>query len=248
MILLLGNSDDVLVRSVEGLLGSRGLPAQTVSESDLFSNVPFAFEQRGPTFGGSLWLDGHETQLDDVSGVLVRLPRVWSPPPDFDLQDQVFIYHECGAAWYALIAGLGCPAVNRPALCGWVQDLTYPETLACGLAKRLALPVAAPPAAAPGMGRTVPTRPPSAAHSISFYVVDGELIPRSADDKALADALALSTVGEWQQENGLRFCRLDFELHGRVLKLAQVEGYPLLEEEPSDVVERVATAITEVLA
>lgn len=248
MILLFGSSDDVLVGAVSRLLNDRGSRSQNVTEPDLFSTVPFAFEQRGQEFSGTMWLNGRAICLNDVSGVLVRLPRTWSPPPEFDLQDQVFIYHESAAAWFALIAGLRCPMFNRPALSSWVQDLTYPETLAHRLAERLALSVVGQSPPAQEVGRLVPTGSPAFSHSTSFFAVDGELIPRLADDKALATRLARMALGEWQQENDLRFCRLDFERYDHTLKLAKVETYPLLDEEPAGVVEQVAAAITEALA
>lgn len=248
MVLLLGNSDDALVNAVLHILNARGVPVQQISEPELFASAPFAFEQRARTFTASLHLNNLETQLQDLSGVLVRLPRSWSPPPDFDLQDQVFIYHESNAAWFALISGLRCSMVNRPSLAWWVHDLTYPETITQQLATRLALSLAASPLPPAGLGRLFPTRPPVSPHSASFYAVDGALIPCSADHLPFAPQIPASRLEAWQKENGLRFCRLDFVCDNHVPKLTSVDVYPLLDDEPASVVDKVALAITEVLS
>lgn len=248
MILLLGDFDDVLLNTVSRLLVSRGQAVKSISDAELFSKVPFAFEQCGEKFDGSILLDGQEIQLDDLLGVLIRLSRKWWPPSDFDLQDQVFIYHENGASWFALLKGLRCPAVNRPALATWVRDLTYPETLARSLAQKLAVGLGDQSASATSFACTFPTAPPEHSSSTSFYAVDGRLILRSLGTEALADRLEGQALREWQQENGISLCRLDFECKKDVSKLARVETYPLLDQEPAAVVEQVASAITEVLA
>lgn len=248
MILLLGDSNDVLLNSVSRLLLNRKQKVRRISDLELYSKVPFAFEQCGKTFGGSILVDGQEIQLDGLSGVLLRLSRKWSPPPDFDLQDQVFIYHENGASWFALLTGLQCPTVNRPALATWVQDLTYPETLACSLAQKLAVPVSDQSASATNFACTFPTAPTERGSLTSFYAVDGKLIPRSSGTAALADTLSGQALREWQKEKGISFCRLDFESQDCAFKLARVEPHPVLDQEPSSVVEQVASAITEILA
>jgi len=248
VILLLGDFDDVLLNTVSRLFVSRGQAVKSISDAELFSKVPFAFEQCGEKFSGSILLDGQEIQLDDLSGVLIRLSRRWSPPPDFDLQDQVFIYHENGASWFALLKGLRCPAVNRPALATWVQDLTYPETVARSLARALEVGLSDQFASAASFACTFPTAPPEQSSSTSFYAVQGKLIPRSGGMETLADRLEGQALREWQQEQGISLCRLDFECEKDVPKLARVETHPLLNHEPAAVVEQVASAITEVLA
>jgi hypothetical protein len=164
------------------------------------------------------------------------------------MQDQVFIYHENGASWFALLKGLQCPAVNRPALATWVQDLTYPETLARSLAQELSVAVSDQFRSATSFSCTFPTAPPEHSSSISFYAVGGELIPRSSCRERLADGLERQALRKWQQETGISLCRLDFEWEKDVLRLTRVETHPLLDQEPAAVVDEVASRITEVWA
>ena len=248
MILLLGDFDDVLVSTVSRLLVSRGQAVKSVSDAELFSRVPFAFEQCGEKFGGSILLDGREIKLEDLSAVLIRLSRKWSPPPDFDLQDQVFIYHESGASWFALLTGLHCAMVNRPALATWVLDLTYPERLTRSLAQKLAVAPSDQFASGTSFACTYAPAPPEHSSSTSFYAVSGKAIARSPASEALAVRINGEALREWQQEKGISLCRLDFECEQDILRLARVETHPLLDHEPAAVVERVATAVTEVLA
>lgn len=248
MILILGHPDDALIREVSLRFAGGGVPMLCLGEPELFAGIPFAFEQSRIKSSGSLRVNGRTIQLGDVSGVLMRLPRMWWPSEDFDLQDQMFVYHECSAAWFALLNSLDCPVVNRFNLAWWLNDITYPDTLAHELSGRLHMPARIDPPADPLPPRILPTQP-DPAHS-SAYVAGQALIPRNDRDRVACDWLQqyMPALARWQQASGAQLCRLDFERESSDFFLKHVEIFPLLDDEPAALVSRITDATVEMLA
>jgi hypothetical protein len=247
MLLVLGHPDDSLIREVCRRLTGDGIPMHCLDEPELFSDVSFAFEQNGTRSGGYLRVDGTTIRLNELSGVLVRLPRLWWPSNDLDLQDQTFVYHESSAAWFALLASLGCRVVNRFDLAWWLNDVTYPDALVHDLGQKLDVHTRTNPLASTLPGRILPKRPEPSCSSV--YVAGGDLIPRSPEDGEVAKHLAAasSALASWQRESGAQLCRLDFERQGDDFCLQHIEVFPLLEEEPAVLVDQIAAATVEML-
>jgi hypothetical protein len=248
MILVLGHSDDSLIREVRSQLTGDRRPMLCLSEHELFSNISFAFEQSGTRSGGYLRIDGMRIRLNELSSVLVRLPRFWWPPDELDLQDQMFVYHETSAAWFALIASLGCPVVNRVDLAWWLSDITYPDALVHDLGRKLDVHTRAAPLAEMLPARILPKMPNPSCSSV--YVAGRAVIPREAMDRKTGDWLGqhLPALASWQRESGVELCRLDFDREGDDFCLQHVEIFPLLDEEPTDLVDQIAGATVEMLA
>jgi len=248
MILLLGHCDDALIREVSLRLCVGGPSMVCLGEPELFSGTPFAFEQRRSGSSGYIRVGKTTIRLDEVSGVLLRLPRLWWPSADFDLQDQTFVYHECSAAWFALLASLGCPVINRFDLAWWLSDVTYPHALAHELGQRLGVPTRVEPPPDPLPPRILPAQPGEGCCSV--YVAGQALIPRQPSDAAASDWLAQHSFGlaRWQRESGTQLCRLDMERRGCDFFLQHVEIFPLLDTEPAALVNRITDATVEMLA
>jgi hypothetical protein len=248
MILVLGHPDDALTREVSRRLAGGGMPMLCRGEPELFSETSFAFEQSRSGSGGTLRVGDTTVHLNEVSGVLMRLPRLWWPSADFDLQDQTFVYHECSAAWFALLASLGCPVVNRFDLAWWLNDVTYPDALAHDLGQRLHMPTRIDPPPDPLPPRILPTMPGKAYSSV--YLAGQALLPREAGDQAARNWLQryLPGLAHWQRESGVHLCRLDFEAEGNSFFLKHIEIFPLLDEEPPALLDRITDATVEMLA
>jgi hypothetical protein len=249
MILILGSPTDILASDVNRRLSAEELPVYFACETALFTTVPFAFERSGRDLRGFLRLNGDEISLTELSGVLVRLPRTWWPSSGFDLQDQMFVYHETTAAWFSLLSSLACPVVNEFALGWWLQDSTYPELLRKRLAMRLELDTTACQPTTSYSGRLFPTLADASSDSINVYIVSEHAIPRSSQGKAIVDLLAQKTpaLTHWQDENGIMLCRLDFE-HKEKVRLKHVEVFPLLDNERADLVDQISAATVEILS
>lgn len=256
MLLVLGHPDDLLIQHVYRRALSDDTPIHCIDEPDLFSSVSFAFEQSGASSTGYLRIDetgsadATTLRLDQLSGVLLRLPRMWWPSTDLDLQDQMFVYHESSAAWFALLEGLECPVVNRFDLAWWLNDITYPATLVDDLGRKLNLHTTAAPPDSTLPPRIVP-KPPEPS-CLSVYLAGSTLIPRSPKDHAISNWLAqnLSTLTAWQHENGAQLSRLDFNHEATdptTYSLHHVELFPWLEDEPPALIDQIAAATVEML-
>jgi hypothetical protein len=248
MILVLGHPDDSLIEEVRARLTSRGTAVLCLSEDELFSSTPFAFEQTGTRSGGYLRVNGTDTYLSEFSSVFVRMPRLWWAPTELDLQDQMFVYHESSAAWFALLASLSCRVVNRFDLAWWLNDITYPDALVNDLARRLEVHSKTDPPPDLLPPRIVPKMPDPLGSSV--YVAGSAVIPREISDRMTADRVEqyLPALANWQQESGVQLCRLDFSCESEEFYLRHVEVFPFLHDEPTGLVEQIAGATVEMLA
>jgi hypothetical protein len=249
MILFLSHPNDCLAVEVQRRARAAALPVRSIDESTLFTAVPFALRRSGRAQEGFVQLESGETPLSHLSGVFVRLPRVWWPSSEFDLQDQTFVYHETTAAWYCLLTTLACPVINRFSLGWWLHDMTYPEMLRNQLARRIGLEtVAAAPGASPP-GRLYPLPASRSADAITVYAVGERLIPGSSRSSAVMPELARNAdaLRQWQREMGISLCRLDFESRD-TLRVKHVEVFPLLEGEAAELVDQITAATLELLS
>jgi hypothetical protein len=247
MHLILGSREDVLVSEISRKLKEKGSSPWLVSEADLFSATPFAFQRNGVETGGFLRIQGNDVSLASLSSVLVRLPLTWWPGGDLDLQDQTFVYHETRAAYFALLSSLRCTVVNRFSLEWWVHDLTYPEALTLELAQRLNCEAAlAKPD--PMQGRLYPTGPDPSSSTVAVYLAGGRFIPQSHVSRSVENIARMSpAIAEWQSQSGIQLCRLDFDIAGVTPRLRYAETFPVMNEEAPEVVGEIATATLEVL-
>jgi hypothetical protein len=258
MLLVLGHPDDPLVRQVCSRLSNDAIPVICLDEPELFSNTAFAFEQNGAEPSGYLCINGTTIALNQLSGVLVRMPRLWWPSTDLDLQDQMFVYHESSAAWFALLASLRCPVINRFDLAWWLNDITYPDNLVHDLARLLEIHTKTDPPAETLPARIYPRLPDPSCSSV--YVAGNAVIPRTPDDHGVSNWLAvnLPALAGWQRASGAHLSRLDFSRpdsarlnltrQNDTLCLRHVEIFPLLDQEPAALVNQLAAATMEMLA
>lgn len=247
MILLIGSHSDLLLREAHRLCRESRETAMEViqcEENSLFESCPFALEMGGRGF---LRIDGRQIDLADVTGVLLRLPRVWWPSSEFDLADQMFVYHETLASWFALLSSLECLVVNRFGLGWWLQDLTYPLDLRASLSRALGMPSTALGADEPASdGRLWPTARVDSECSSSVYIAGCAVIPAPGCSDEIVRRLRNrgEAISAWQAGTGISLCRVDFERQ-EVPRLRQVEAYPLLEGETASLVTRIAAATLE---
>jgi len=220
-----------------------------LAESDLFAATPFSLEINRMDRCGFLQCSAQTLALNEIAGILFRLPRTWWPAPEFDLQDQLFVYHEAASSWFALLSGLRCPQINRFGLGWWVHDLSYPEQLRRGLAKTLEMTSEDPALTSQVPRRIFPTPVMESDDGRHVYLVGESIIPRSVRDRDIAGRLAeqRGALARWQQETGIAFCRLDFRQDG-VADLLYVEPMPMLEGEPPDILDHVAAGVAGALA
>ncbi len=218
-----------------------------LDEQELFSKTSFAFEQNGTHSNGYLRMNGARVGLDEVSSVLLRVPRMWWPPEDLDLQDQMFVYHETSAAWFALLSSLQCPVINRFDLAWWLSDITYPDALVHDLGRRLKVHTRTDSPADLLPPRILPKMPIPTCTSV--YVVGEAVIPRESADRWTGNWVRehLPAMATWQRENGVRLCRLDFDREDEELHLRHIEIFPVLHEEPVELVQQIAGATAEML-
>jgi len=248
MILVLGHPDDPLIREVRRRFSTAGEPALCLGETELFTATSLIFEQSRNGCSGFLRAGDTSVRLDEVSGVLMRLPRLWWPSADFDLQDQMFVYHECSAAWFAALNSLCCPVVNRFDLAWWLSDVTYPAALAHDLARQLEVQARIDPLPDPLPPRILPL--PPGAGATSLYLAGQAIIPRDSAESAATGWLQqhARNLPRWQRENGTHLCRVDLGREGEDFFLRHVEIFPLLDGEPAALVSRIADAAVEMLA
>jgi hypothetical protein len=248
MILVLGHHDDSLVKAVRNRLTGDGRPVLCLDEQEVCSKTSFAFHQNRTRTDGYLEVDGTRVRLDEISSALVRLPRMWWPDQELDMQDQMFVYHETSAAWFALLTSLACPVVNRFDLAWWVNDITYPDALVHDLGRRLKLHtrIDSPADALPP--RIIPKMPDP--YCTSVYVAGTSAIPRESTDRRTGIWVTanLSPITIWQRENGVALCRLDFDREEEELHLRHVEIFPVFSEESPALVQQIAAATVEMLA
>jgi hypothetical protein len=247
MILVLGHHDDSLTKEVHNRLAGDGRQMLCLDEQELFSRS-FAFKQNGTHSNGYLRVNGTRVGLDEVSSVLLRVPRMWWPPEELDLQDQMFVYHETSAAWFALLASLSCPVINRFDLAWWLSDITYPDALVHDLGRRLKVHTRTDSPADLLPPRILPKMPIPSCTSV--YVAGKTVIPRESADRWTGSWVKerLPMMATWQRENGVRLCRLDFDREDEELHLRHIEIFPVLNEEPAELVQQIAGATAEMLA
>jgi hypothetical protein len=248
MLGILGTVEDRLIAEVHRQTAAAGVSALLLGESELFSATPFSLEIDGTERSGFLQYDGRVIALSDISGLLFRLPRLWWPSAQFDLQDQIFVYHETASAWFCLLSGLGCTQINRFGLGWWVHDCCYPEQLSASAAARLGLQASEPSVAAQPPIRLFPTPVTEAERSRHVYVVGDTILPRTPGDREVAALLVSrrSALEEWQRASGISFCRLDFR-HDAAIEVAYVEPMPMLDEERPELVAKIAEELTRLL-
>lgn len=248
MILILGGSTDKLANEVNRRLKARGLPVFFARELELYSTVPFKLERSGKDQGGFIRINGIEIQLSELSGVLIRLPRAWWPSCEFNLQDQMFVYHETTALWFSLLASLSCLMINRFALGWWLQDLTYPEFLRKRLAEQLKLETSIFKTSSSCLDCLLPTPACNSFDDMSVYLVGKNIMPRLSRDNHLVNLLKekASALTCWQEENGIMLCRLDFENSDKV-RIKYVEVFPLFENESIEIIDQIIKATMEIL-
>jgi hypothetical protein len=273
MILILGSTQDILVNAVSRSLQAQVVPLHYLDEEALFTRVALSLKRTDQDVNGFIEVAGNLVALEDISGILVRLPRQWWPSSDFDLQDQMFTYHETVATWFNLLSSLTCPVVNRFGLGWWLQDATYPQILGKHLSSILHLNQSVCSAFATRLGRFLPTPAPTSAEIASFYMVGKYVVGRSnrGNDGDIDDsgnherggsgqngghAIIRSIrsllmekaqdLARWRDETGVRLCRLDFDCTAG-LTLVHVEAFPLLDGEPEDITTQLASATAELL-
>lgn len=247
MILFFASRKDDLTRCLSCELVKRGRRIQPLDENDLFSAMPFAFKRSGRKISGYLKIDGERIPIRNISGAFVRFPREWWPGGEFDVQDQMFVYHETTAAWFNLLTYLTCPVINRFSLGWWLQDLNYPLLLGKRFSEQLDIPmVPLEPSISYGV-RLLPTKPDVSPNSASIYLVGRELFPATDEANAVLPLLLRQPVAlaRWQHDNDISFCRLDFDLRCKPL-LKHVETFPLFQNETKPVVENVVSAIADI--
>jgi len=244
VVLILAHSDDVLARNVYNLLKKKRGDVQFIDESTLFSRVQMSLHRHGQQIDGFLRLRGKRILLTDLSGVLLRLHRTWWPSPSLDLQDQVFIYHETIASWFSLFATLTCPVINRFPLGWWLQEVNSMEMFRLSLAARLHMRTtisASPILAEYGLH---PTPASSYENMTSYYIAGNHLIPSLGYGRRINTILSgkFPAIASWLEHNGITLCRLDFESNGTA-QLCRIEPSPVLENEPTRLINKIGKAI-----
>lgn len=249
MILILGCVEDPLTAEVHQRMTVAGSSVLQLSEGDLFAATPFSLEIDRTDRSGFLQCGVRTLTVNEITGVLFRLPRTWWPTAEFDLQDQLFVYHETASAWFALLSGLSCPQINRFELGWWVHDLSYPEQLRLAIVETLDMTSGEPAPTPQPPRRIFPTPVTESDDRRHVYLIGESIVPRSFRDRDIAGRLTEQkcALARWQQETGIMFCRLDFRQHG-ALDLLYVEPMPMMDGEPLDILDRVAARVTEALA
>jgi hypothetical protein len=246
VILLLGSAADTLLGAVRRELGVRNRSVLVVDETDLLSRARFTFIRRGLETTGSIQIDDRIISTDKISGVLLRLGRTWWPDRSFDLQDQMFVFHETIAAWFNFLSYLRCPVVNQFSLGWWLHDLNYPLDLARSLCDAMEIPLARLPPSLPYEIRLNATEPGSSPTGGSIYIAGNEIISRHAKTQAVIASLQEKhdTLNEWLRHHQLSVCRLDFQLEAQPA-VSRVEAYPLFDGERESVLHNVAAGIAD---
>lgn len=236
MKLFVAEPDDPLVRALHRAEGRDRDDVVWLPEHLLLSATSLAYERRGTELRGTIGSNGDTLELAELDGVLLRLSRRWWPDAAFgSVQDQVFVYHETTAAWFALLADLPCPVVNRFPLGWWLHDADLPEALRDELAATLALDAA----------HCDPTG--EAAQTTSVYLAGRHLVPRNAggEDAAAGIGARLEQLVRWQRDSGILLARLDLDA-AEPHRLRAVEASPDFAGDSPETLARVAAGLAEV--
>ena len=242
MLLVCGNAGDPLIDAIHDL-DQRGESAiRSCSEAELFGSIGLALELDRESVCGRLQIENESVAFTELDGIVLRLPRTWWPEDGFDLQDQMFVYHETLATWFALLQSIRCPVVNRFGLGWWLQDLGYPMELQTSLGEAIHLSLAEPEYNNNLIhGRLVSTRRSSAN---SVYRAGGETFAVPECNREILKYLAHhgQELQRWEENSGIILSRLDFDTSGD-LRLTGVEASPLFNEEDPELVKKVAGAL-----
>src|SRR5882672_2601598 len=248
MLLICGSRDDRLVSEFLSLSTGAELKTELIEETELFGSCPFALERQGSSTQGFLDLPQLRVSLTELPGVVLRLPRLWWPSVEFDLQDQMFVYHEVTASWFALIDSLTCPVVNRFGLGWWLQDLSYPLELRDTLALALGAETVELAGASLESIRRWPAQPGDENERsgvMSVYRSAGVTIPRQECSPDLLAHLKAreAALSQWESDTGITLYRMDFETSDG-LRLKWVDVQPSFSGEPKELLrESVAAAL-----
>lgn len=246
MLLICGSRDDRFVSEFLRLSLDAELKTELIEEAELFGSCPFAFERQGSTTKGFLNLHQQVVSLNELQGVILRLPRLWWPSHEFDLQDQMFVYHEVTASWFALIDCLTCPVVNRFGLGWWLQDLSYSLELRDALALAIGAETIELEGASLESIRQWPAQPGDDRETkkvIGVYRSAGVTIP---NQECPADLLAHlkawdMDLSQWESESGITLYRMDFEKSDG-LRLKWIDVQPSFADESKELLEESAVA------
>ena len=246
MLLVCGNTQDILVQELSTSLASVAPNTAFVEEAELFSSVPFSFKRESLNSNGFLELGGRRVKLAELDGVVLRLTRQWWPSNAFDLQDQMFVYHETIASWFAIFASLRCPVVNNFGLGWWLQDLNYPVQLRDSLARALSFPTKDRSEIDDSNGCLKPTGRTTSLNVHSVYRAGGVMLPAHGCSPDLIANLAKQSdqVEGWETQSGISLSRIDFEYVDR-WHIRWIEVFPLLEHEPQELVHDIAQGIAQ---
>ena len=246
---MLGSLEDRLTAEVNRRLIASGQSVWCVSETDLFASTRFSLEIESTARSGLLQGTARTVSLDEITGVMFRFPRTWWPSLDFDLQDQLFVYHETASSWFCLLSGLACPQINRFGLGWWVHDLSYPDQLRLGMAERLGMATIPAAPVPPHLVRVFPTPATEAEHARHVYVVGDRVLPRTSADHEVAMHLIRrsAALAQWERDTGIVLCRLDFRQQ-EALELAYVEPMPMLDGEAPDIVDEISEQLARKLS
>jgi hypothetical protein len=246
MRLLIAEPADPIAGHLDRVLRSAGREVAWLDEGELFT-APFWFRREGTEVGGAVRVGGRDVALGELRGVLLRPRRRWWPSESFDLKDQMFVYHETTASWFALLESLDCPVVNRFQLGWWLHDPGCVRELRRSLAAELALACASFEAGVE-QGALVPV-PVDPAQAISVYLAGRRIVPRSEEGEEAARELERrrEALDRWQRHHGVELCRLDFERAGG-RRLRHVEAMPPLDGEDPTLLGRLGQGLEEVLS
>jgi len=248
MWLICGNTQDRLVQELLTFPRSMAASMVSVEEDELFASLPFSFKRESLNTKGFLQLRGHRVELTDLCGVVLRLPRRWWPSQNFDLQDQMFVYHETIASWFATFSSLVCPVVNRFGLGWWLQDVNYPVELRNSLARVLNFPIKDSAETGDPTDRFRPTDRTTRLNIHSVYRSGGVMLPAPGCSTDLLANLTKQAdqVSEWENRSGICLSRIDFEYFD-CWHLRWIEVFPLLEQEPHHLIHGIASGIAQQL-
>jgi hypothetical protein len=247
MILVCGSIEDALIKAIVQSDHPKKPEIVRVEEKDLFDRCQFALETIGDKRNGFLTLKDRKIEICALDGVILRLRRSWWPSRDFDLQDQVFVYHETIASWFALLDGLTCPIINHFGLGWWLHDPCYPIELRILLANILRLNVSDHHRQKKGAFLFPTARELDGTQSI--YQIGRRLLPAPGCSSEILSHISGCTnlMARWEQETGILFSRFDFSQQAE-LQLEGIEVSPLLEGETTELVDEVARTILQTLA
>ncbi|HET7219612.1 MAG TPA: hypothetical protein VFJ02_16260 [Vicinamibacterales bacterium] len=196
-VLICGHREDPLVEALLDRSDELRLDTVFVTEEQLFTSCPFALVRHGRIVRGYIAGDGRIIDLQRLAGAIVRMPRAWRPSDEFDLKDQMFVYHETMASWFAVLDRLEGLVVNRFPLGWWLHDRAFAVDLARNLARDLDV--------------VFGDRPSGGAIS-TVYRAGGETIAADGCDDRAPRLLAAraDAVARWEKASGIALCQLDF--------------------------------------